>query len=211
MWHSGQHPPTDLVTLDESGWGSKDVQHFLVLISFQQCSQENHTKQLSTNCKGCLFTSPSQFPGLTRAGPAQVMELTLAITQQPLGLMRAAHALYMELTWAITHHHPGLTRAGSSQDMELTWAGTLTVISTQEPYTETSLQTPPPAPLVRADPEHLRAVSELTAAPGQVCAPGRFSVQPPSSGSSRGFQCTRVPGPCFHPPPLFSLLPGFLS
>ena len=76
---------------------------------------------------------------------------------------------------------------------------------------ETSLQTPPPAPLVRADPEHLRAVSELTAAPGQVCAPGRFSVQPPSSGSSRGFQCTRVPGPCFHPPPLFSLLTGFLS
>lgn len=42
MWHSGQHPPTDLVTLDESGWGSKDVQHFLVLISFQQCPQESH-------------------------------------------------------------------------------------------------------------------------------------------------------------------------
>ena len=120
MWHSGQHSPTDLVTLDESGWGSKDVQHFLVLISFQQCSQENHTKQLSTNCKGCLFTSPSQFPGLMKAGPAQNMELTWAITHKPLGLMRAGHALDMELTWAITHHHPGLTRAGSSQDMELT-------------------------------------------------------------------------------------------
>lgn len=51
MQHSSQHPPTDLVTLNAPGSGSKDLQHLLVLISFQQCPQGNHAEQLCAGCK----------------------------------------------------------------------------------------------------------------------------------------------------------------
>lgn len=92
-----------------------------------------------------------------------------------------------------------------------TWAGTKTVLGKQEPCTEPSLQTTPGHLLVRSAPEPFRAGSELTAAPGQVCAPRLHSVQPPSTGFSRGFHCTQGTSSCLYSPPLLSLTPGFLS
>lgn len=71
-------------------------------------------------------------------------------------------------------------------------------------HTGTMHRAPPPAPLIRADTEHLRAGPELTAASGEVCAPGLDSVQPPSSGFSRGFHCAQSIWPLSPPtsPPI---------
>ena len=98
--------------------GSKDLQHFLVLISFQKCPQENHTKQPCTNCKGCLFTSPSQCMGLTREDPAQDVELTCEGTHQALGL----RGQVMPWICSSPGQSPIITRGSQGQALPKIWS-----------------------------------------------------------------------------------------
>ena len=210
--HSGQHPPTDLITLDGQGFmgpAASPGSHLIpalptgkLLSNSVPAAKRRHSyTRPPPSTRGCrgqapprIWNSPGQVPSSPRGSRGQAPPRIWSSHGQVPSSPRSSHVQAPPRIWSSRGHVP---RQG--------WVYRSRAHSSH-------CRAPPAHLLVRADPEHLRAGLELTNSSSDRSVTLGFTLCGlPPPGLPGASTAAGAPGLCLHPPSLLSLTPGFLS